>query len=67
LGKGLWNETCTRLFKPEIMTNEELFRVIKEDIESQTEYLSTTDEDEIECISVENVIGILKRHLNIKN
>jgi hypothetical protein len=49
------------------MTNEELFRVIKEDIESQTEYLSTTDEDEIECISVENVIGILKRHLNIKN
>lgn len=50
------------------MDNEELFRLIKEDIESQTEYLSSTDEDEIECISIENVIGILKTHiLNIKN
>jgi len=66
-GKDNYKAFSDYLKKPEIMTNEELFRVIKEDIESQTEYLSTTDEDEIECISIENVIGILKRHLNIKN
>lgn len=49
------------------MTNEELFRVIKEDIEIETEWLHTLDGDEVESISVENVIGILKRRLNIKN
>lgn len=50
------------------MNNEELFRLIKEDIDIETETLSTTDGDEIECISIENVIGILKAHiLNIKN
>lgn len=49
------------------MTNEELFRVIQEEIEDQTEWLHTLDGDEVESISVENVIGILKRRLNIKN
>lgn len=49
------------------MTNEELFKLIKEDIEIETEWLHTLDGDEVESISVENVIGILKRRLNIKN
>jgi len=36
-------------------------------IEDNTEYLSTTEEDEIECISVENLKGILEKYIVIKN
>lgn len=61
----IWNTDNN--FKPEIMTNDELFKLIEEDIEFEREWLHTLDGDEVESISVENVIGILKRRLNIKN
>ncbi len=37
-----------------------------EQIQSETEWLSTTDEDEIECIGIENLEGILSRYLGVK-
>jgi hypothetical protein len=37
-----------------------------EAIQQETEWLSTTDEDEIECISIENLEGILSRIFNQK-
>lgn len=32
------------------------------EIEDNTEYLSTTENDEIECIGIENLKGILKKY-----
>ena len=50
------------------MKNEELFELILEDVEFSKEWLETVEGDEIECISIENLTGILKRRiLNIKN
>jgi hypothetical protein len=37
-----------------------------EQIQSETEWLSTTDEDEIECIGIENLEGILTKYLGVK-
>lgn len=53
----------------------EVFKFIKfgdmeellKQIEDNTEYLSTTENDEIECISVENLKGLLKKYIVIKN
>jgi len=42
------------------MTKKELAEAIQENIE----WLSTTEEDEVECISVENLEGILTKFLN---
>jgi len=36
-----------------------------EQIQSETEWLSTTDEDEIECIGIENLEGILTKYLGV--
>lgn len=36
------------------------------EIEDNTEYLSTTEDDEIECISVENLKGLLEKYIVIK-
>ena len=33
-------------------------------IQDETEWLETTEEDEVECISIENLEGILTRFLN---
>jgi len=37
-----------------------------EQIQSETEWLSTTDEDEIECIGIENLESILTNSLRVK-
>ena len=37
-----------------------------EAIQNETEYLSTTEGDEIECIGIENLEGILSRYFDIK-
>jgi hypothetical protein len=36
------------------------------EIQMNTEYLSTTEGDEVECISIENLEGILNRIFNQK-
>ena len=36
-----------------------------EQIQSEAEWLSTTQGDEIECIGIENLEGILSRYLGI--
>lgn len=35
-----------------------------EAIQDNTEWLTTSDEDEIECIGIENLEGILKKFFN---
>jgi hypothetical protein len=42
------------------MTIEKLTETIQENIE----WLSTTEEDEVECISIENLEGILSDYFN---
>ena len=37
-----------------------------EDIQSETEWLSTSNEDEVECISIESLEGILSRYFDFK-
>lgn len=37
-----------------------------EDIQSEVEWLQTTDEDEVECISIESLEGILSRYFDFK-
>jgi hypothetical protein len=41
----------------------EVQQLIKQ-IQDETEWLETTEEDEVECISIENLEGILTRFLN---
>lgn len=36
------------------------------EIQQETEWLSTTEEDEIECISIENLEGILTRWVGLR-
>lgn len=42
------------------MSNKELI----EEIQSEVEWLETSEGDEVECISIENLEGILSRFLN---
>lgn len=35
-------------------------------IQQETEWLSTTEEDEVECISIENLEGILTRWIGLR-
>ena len=37
-----------------------------EEIQLQIEWLETTDEDEVECISIESLEGILSRYFDFK-
>jgi hypothetical protein len=37
-----------------------------EDIQSEVEWLSTTEGDEVECIGIENLQGILSKHFKIE-
>jgi len=37
-----------------------------EQIQSEIEWLSTTQGDDIECIGIENLEGILSRYLGVK-
>ena len=36
-------------------------------IENETEWLQTTEGDEIECISIENLMGILTKYFKFQN
>lgn len=47
--------------KKDFMTINELI----EQIQDNVEWLSTTDEDDVECIGIENLEGILSRYLGI--
>lgn len=38
---------------------------ISKEINNEIEWLSTTEGDEIECISIENLKGILEKHINV--
>ncbi len=42
-------------------------QVLKEKIQSEVEWLETTEGDEVECISIENLEGILKVYFDDKN
>jgi hypothetical protein len=44
------------------MTKKQLLQEIQEN----TEWLETTEGDEVECISIENLEGILSQFLNVK-
>ena len=46
--------------------NIDTFNLLKKEIENNKEWLSTTNNDEIECISIENLNSILNKVLNIK-
>ena len=35
-------------------------------IQAETEWLKTTEEDEVECISIENLEGILSKYFEFK-
>ena len=48
--------------KKDFMTINELIN----QIQSEVEWLSTTQGDDIECIGVENLEGILSRYLGVK-
>ena len=37
---------------------------LKEAIRSEIEFLETTEEDEVECIGIENLEGILSQYFN---
>ena len=37
-----------------------------EEIQANTEWMTTSEEDDVECISIENLEGILSRFLNTK-
>ena len=46
-------------------TDDEL-EILEEEIKENIEWLNTMDEDEIECIGIENLEGILTRFFNRK-
>jgi hypothetical protein len=46
-------------------TREELIQ-LEEEIKDNVEWLYTTEDDEVECIGIENLEGILNRFLELK-
>jgi hypothetical protein len=48
------------------VTDDEL-EILEEEIKENIEWLSTTEDDEVECIGIENLEGILTRffHRNV--
>ena len=48
------------------MSNRETIQWLTEAIQNETEWLSTTEGDEIECISIEILEGILSAFLHKK-
>jgi phosphopantetheine adenylyltransferase len=72
--QGLWHEYNRKITKKEkiIMRDyddfedEEKLDLLEEQIKENVEWLYTTDNDEIECISVENLEGILSKFFGRK-
>jgi len=48
------------------LEEEEKLDLLEEQIKENVEWLFTTDNDEVECISIENLEGILSRFFNRK-
>ena len=45
---------------------DELFEQLEEEIKENVEWLATIDDDQVECIGIENLEGILSRFFNRK-
>lgn len=43
-----------------VITDDQL-NMIKQEIQDNIEWLSTTEDDEVECIGIENLEGIISR------
>jgi hypothetical protein len=48
------------------LEEEEKLDLLEEQIKENVEWLLTTDNDEVECISIENLEGILSKFFNRK-
>ena len=48
-----------------VLKDEEL-EILEEEIKENIEWLSTTEDDEVECIGIENLEGILTRFFHRK-
>jgi hypothetical protein len=46
--------------------DDELFEKLEEEIKENVEWLYTTEDDEVECVGIENLEGILSRFFNRK-
>jgi hypothetical protein len=57
------NNPVYKLGKTNIESQEDVLLAI----ENETEWLQTTEGDEIECISIENLMGILTRYFKYLN
>lgn len=49
-----------------ILELKEKLEKLEEEIKENVEWLYTTDDDEIECIGIENLEGILSKFFGIK-
>jgi hypothetical protein len=59
----------TNLEKNKMKTREEedqFFDQLEEEIKDNVEWLATIDDDQVECIGIENLEGILSRFFNRK-
>ena len=59
----------TNLEKNNMKTREEedeFFDQLEEEIKDNVEWLATIDDDQVECIGIENLEGILSRFFNRK-
>ena len=45
---------------------DEVFDQLEEEIKDNVEWLATIDDDQVECIGIENLEGILSRFFNRK-
>jgi hypothetical protein len=45
---------------------DEFFDQLEEEIKDNVEWLATIDDDQVECIGIENLEGILSRFFNRK-
>lgn len=45
---------------------DQIFEQLEEEIKENVEWLATIDDDQVECIGIENLEGILSRFFNRK-
>lgn len=48
------------------IVEDEMFEQLEEEIKENVEWLATIDDDQVECIGIENLEGILSRFFNRK-
>ena len=49
-----------------MVVKDEQLELLEEEIKENIEWLSTTEDDEVECIGIENLEGILTRFFHRK-